>query len=389
MKRAFTILAYTALCLITLTSCGKKNVTEGIPQIKETGNDHKWYYFTQNGFEETSLPQVSSLQSLKPWTESLRISDANTGKDGKGFLLVNKLGILVFDSNGEGIPVSIQDYQLFSSASASNLTFSDSIPYFTLYRNSFFNKNAVTQASSFSDENRSYLVRIAPDSRMLYPVITYGDLGLAEGGEITGSRFNKDDFYISIKTTDRGKTNFTYEQCIPIGSYESFLPVTKEGKLFINEISEQTYRNDNTPVPLTEAPERLKELLKAIPQSFAYAITLKKTDGLSPSYYINTPAAEYTPATAVMDDEWIAAIFADGTTYFAGAVKNRGLLNNGKTVAFRLPKLPKTYIYTSFCISYDYLIAGWEETDFFKTGRSGFLVVDLANLFYGKEAVLK
>ncbi len=387
--KAFSVLVFTAFTLLSFDSCKKEQAVIEIPQLEQTNIDHKWYYFTQNGFEQTSLPQTSSLQSLKPWTESLRISDAATGKDGKGYLLVNKLGILVFDKDSNGYPIAIQDYQLFSSSSAANLTFSDSVPYFTLFRNSFFNKDATTSHTPDNDKNRSYMVRIASGERMLYPVLTYGDIGIADGGEVTGTTFRQDDFIISIKTTDKGRVNFTYKQCIPIGSYESFSPVTNSEKLFIKEVAEQTFRQDNTPLLISQAPQRLQTLLKSIPKSFPYAVSLKYTDGLSPVHYVNTDSDEYTPATAIIDDEWIASVFADGTTYFSGAIKNRTLINNGQNIVFRLPKLPKNYIYSSFCMSYDYLIVGWEENDFYRTGRSGFLIVDMANLLCNTESSLK
>ena len=61
---------------------------------------------------------------------------------------------------------------------------------------------------------------------------------------------------------------------------------------------------------------------------------------------------------------------------------NKSILNKGNPLALRLPKLPAGYTYNEFVISGTSLYASWEETSFFKTGRSGFIQINLDSLLY-------
>lgn len=389
-----TVLIISVLSSSFTISCNdeKKNMAEiekTMKQLPQKSDDHYWYAFSNGSFVQVSLPQNSSLQAMKPWTESTRISDADTGLDGNGYMLVNHIGALLFEK--QETPTVINDKQLLSKSTASNLIFSDGNAYFTLSRNSTFNKktedDTENQPGSIGS-NRPYLIRISKENRMLYPCVTYGDLKIEEGEEISGSFFNGKEWISSIKydgrdpLTGKEKVEFRYEKWSSYQSYASLSAQTKDGKLLIQEAFEKDYRNPNTPVDMSSAPERLKSLLSPIPESFNYNVTMRLTGGESPRYFVHGTLSGSTNANAIESDSWICAVFADGTTYFSGALDGKYLINGGKTVAFRLPKMPKNYFYTNFCISGDFLVVGWEENDFYKTGRSGFLTVNMAKLFY-------
>lgn len=362
------------------TGCGKNKAVE-IPgeiefEIQSMSDDHKWFYFSASDFNETTLPQDAALVSIQPWTESLRVCDANTSSDGKGYVLVNHLGALVFDS--DDFPSFIKDYQLFSDSTSSNLIFSNGDAFFTLSRNSFFNKNKDVDGGL----GRPYLVRISNESHMFYPVVNYGDLDISGESEISGMFYDGDSFLASVKTEKKDKISFEYIQWNPVGKLSELPPQTKPGKVILTESSESAYRKANTPIEYTFAPDRLQSLLRSLPRNFSFAVVCKYAGGASPVYYMNGSPSEATTSYAVIADGWSCAIFADGTTYFNGALDGRHILNNGKNIAFRLPKLPENYFYGNFCIAGDFLIVSWEEKDFFKTGRSGFLTVDMKKLFY-------
>ncbi|WP_141607347.1 hypothetical protein [Treponema saccharophilum] len=360
-----------------------------IMQIPQRSGDHFWYSFVNGGFVQTSLPQNSAIQSMKPWTESVRISDADTGLDGNGYLLVNHIGALVFEK--KATPTLINDRQLLSRSTASNLIFSGGNAYFTLSRNSLFNSDSDEYDSDEPGSigsNRPYLVRISTENKLFYPCVTYGDLGIGSDEEISGSYFDGTDWISSIKfdgrddVTGKEKVSFRYIKWNSLRDFAALSAQTQDGKISSEECVEEQYRAPNTPSPFSAAPLRLRELLSPIPDSFDFTVTLRVPGGDSPRYFSHGPIGSSTNANAIISDGWICAVFADGTTYFAGAVDGRNVINNGKTVAFRLPRLPKNYFYSNFCISGDCLVVGWEENDFYKTGRSGFITVDMAELFY-------
>lgn len=372
-------LFYIFFTVITLTSCkDKKTAVEQTVQLEEDEN-HRWYYFENGIYKQTELPQNSPILSLKPWTESLRISDGNVTQDGKGILLVNHGGILLFEGNGE--PRYIQDTQLFSEATAGNLIFEKGEPFFTLAKNSFFNKYAAGKDAAA----KNHVIRFSFENSMFYPTVTYGDLKIEDNSEVSGTWFDGKNWFTSIKHTDSSRTEFRYIKWNAAGNLASLSPVTLAGKVSVAEISEETYRAVSAPLPFSKAPVRIKELLSSIPASFEFNLTCRHCEGGSPRYFYNGYGSdEYTEtaANAIITPEWVCVVFGDGTSFFRGEVKGRPLMKNGKTVAFRLPKLPETYVYGDFVISGDYMAVAWEEKDFYKTGRTGFLVVNLAGIFY-------
>ncbi|MBR4450162.1 MAG: hypothetical protein IKS30_08145 [Treponema sp.] len=385
MKRLFIMMSFFAVfaglfILTGFTGCSKNKETTPV-QIEQESSDHSWYFFTGNGFEKTSLPQKSGISSLKPWTETLRASDGNTDADGNGLLLINRLGIVLIQKGGQ--PVLMQDVQIFSNSTASNLVFDGTDSYITLGRSSFFNKDASLNVDDNLEPNRPFVVRASVADRAFYPVVTYGDLGLAAGGEITGSNYDGKNWLCSVKTMQHQKTYFSYISWTSEHQLNSLPPYTQTSKVSVKESTEDEYRSKSSPLPLKKAPERLKKLLSAIPKEFEYAVNCHSQGGFSSRLFASAnDESNLASANAIIADGWICAVFSDGTTYFNGAVDGRAVLNGGKNIAFRLPKLPESYQYGPFCISGDKLAAAWEETDFYKTGRSGFIVVDLAKIFY-------
>ncbi|WP_147633991.1 hypothetical protein [Treponema pectinovorum] len=372
---------FTFVTLILLCAC-KNEKNQTLLQIQENEKLHTWYYFDQTGFNKTSLPQKSPISSLKPWTESIRISDANTDLQDNGYLIVNRLGV-IYIYNGEE-PILIQDFQLFSNSTASNLIFEKNLPYLCLTRSTFFNQDStVRKKSDNSEEDRPFLIRFSSNEKSFFPVITYKDLNLEQIGEITGTYFDGKSFFSSIKKIVNEKTSFSYIKFYSPQSLESLSPYSQKGKITISETTEENFRTKNSPLAFEDAPIRLKKLLSSIPKNFDFAVSCKSSGGFSPRIYSSKADSQLlTNSCAIICDSWTCAVFEDGTTYFNGALENRSILNDGKNIAFRLPKLPEEYKYSSFCISGKFLVAGWEETDFYKTGRSGFLLVDLEKLLY-------
>lgn len=346
-------------------------------QMEQKSSDHKWFYFSNDSYAETDLPQHSPIHSLKPWTESIRVCDGNITADGKAILLVNHLGALYFDESDA--PALIQDYQLFSDSTAGNLVFESGIPFFTLVKNSFFNKTAS------QNPNQSHIIRLSTEQKMFFPVVTYGELNIEQTGEVTGTFFDGTDWFSSVKSTKNNKVTFHYikwKSLVDLASVQPFASTQSTGSISVSEISESSYRNLVTPEDFSKAPLRLKLLLKSIPKDFDFVLTCRDAGGSSPRYFSNGLDEDGMVANAIIKDNWICAVFGDGTTYFCGSLDGLPLINGGKTVAFRLPKLPSRYSYQAFALSGKYLIVAWEESDFYKTGRSGFLTVDMEKLFY-------
>ena len=87
-------------------------------------------------------------------------------------------------------------------------------------------------------------------------------------------------------------------------------------------------------------------------------------------------------AQVILNDTFSLAIFTDGTSFFEGAIQDKYVVNNGNPIAFRLPKLPMGFSYSTFVVEKNILYVAWEEKVFYEVGRTGFLTVDLEKVFY-------
>ena len=80
MKRFYCcqlILIILSLSFFSCTPKDSSNFSDAIvetqmPEIKTISKKtHKWYYFTYEGFKQTSGPQNTPQVLLKPWTEAI------------------------------------------------------------------------------------------------------------------------------------------------------------------------------------------------------------------------------------------------------------------------------------------------------------------------------
>ena len=108
--------------------------------------------------------------------------------------------------------------------------------------------------------------------------------------------------------------------------------------------------------------------------------------GHSPRKFINANSSsdesQVINAYGLISDSWSAVLFQDGTIFLKGALALERIFNHGNTVVIRLPRLPKGFSYSGFAITGKNLYAAWEETDFYKCARSGFISVELAKILY-------
>jgi hypothetical protein len=222
----------------------------------------------------------------------------------------------------------------------------------------------------------------------VYPVINCPNLGLAAESEVVDYVWDGNTFICSVKTEKNAKTDFRYLSVQPEIPLLSLSPVNAKKNLLISQTDRESFRALKSPKPFGSAPDRLKKLLSVLPPGTAFYITCSTAGGHSPRQYLKQTADDDSipmNAQALLADTYACAMFSDGTTYISGALFGRHILQAGKTCAFRLPKLPSGYEYSVFAISGTIMYAAWEETSFYKTGRSGFISADLDRILYRKN----
>jgi hypothetical protein len=374
------------LPVLILFSCSRtKPLNEESSAVLPAVNDHTWYSFSNGSFTETSAPQDAPLQPERPWTEAVRISSASCAAgDGSqtpaAYALVNRTGILVF--NGDKMQL-YKDAELFGSRSADNLVFQKDTPLFSLYKSSFF--NTTMKGSTQNDSLHPFLVQFDLSSHIAYPVISCANIGLGAESEITDYVWDGSTFICSVKTETAEKVNFTYISVQPEIPLLSLSPSNASGRLLISQTDRESFRSQKTPKPFTSAPDRLRKLLSVLPDDTAFYVTCRTAGGHTPrQYFRQKQGDDSTPlnAQALIADTYACALFSDGTMYINGALFDRHILNGGKTCALRLPRLPTGYEYSEFTISGTTMYTAWEETSFYKVGRSGFISVNLDKILY-------
>ena len=401
----------------TFSGCGKKSLPtdenyNNIPQIsmQSSNGSHAWYYFTRDGFKQISKVQNVPETPFIPWTEAIRISSANcatTEGENKAFAVINRLGILSF--NGEDKQLS-KDENIFTDRTAGNLIFLNETPIFSVFKSAFFNDTIKDNKYNSEGSQHLFLIQFDPESKISYPIINCNNLTKAKNSEVVDYYWDGINWTCCIKTISETKTEFNYINWKPIQSLLTLSPVNANANISQWESNQDEFRAKKEQLEYKNAPERIKKLLAGFSKKTNFAIDVKNSGGSSWRNYKNVAQSGWAPAggngtssaaggtssgtsatsphelyaTAILAQTWSAALFEDGTLFLEGALPGKHILRGGKPVAIRLPKLPDDFVYSDFVISGTTLYAAWEETSFFKTGRSGFVEINLNKTLYSK-----
>lgn len=353
--------------------------------FKKNGEYHKWFYFTKDGFDQTDRPEFAPVITRGAWTECIRISSANidsNSKKTKGYAVVNRLGILTFDSDEVWLS---KDIGVFENRTAGNLAFVNDTPVFSVFKSAFFNNSISSSSYKKDDSQHFFLLQYDDSTRVSYPVINSPNLVDQKEAEVSDFQWNGDKWYCSVKYVENERTKFDYISWRPLVSLLSITPGTAKDNISVEEISLQDFRDIREIKSFNKAPEKIKQLLKGFSSKRAFIIDVKNAGGEGSKKYqnlITSQMGKELQAKAIVSRELTSVLFEDGTMYLQGNMNNKPFFNGGKTLAIRLPKMPEGYSYTDYVITDTTLFAGWEESSFYETGRSGFIAVNLEKLLY-------
>ncbi len=383
-KKTFSKMCILLCFAVIFSSCRNKNTlpVSEIPEILKTS--HTWYYFSDGDYQKTDKILNVPNSIAKPWTEAVRISSAAIEADQgngipKGYATVNRTGILVFENDHITL---CSDKEIFSGRTAGNLVFAQKTPFFSVYKSTFFN-----ETKSAVQLKHPFLVQFDPEQKLIYPVINVENLGLEESAEINDFVFDGQYWTCSIKNSTAEKIDFSYLTFQTKENINLMTPYNAEKMIHISSADTDSFRNARKFKDYSEAPERLKKLLQSIPERVNFTVCVTNAFGHSPRTFsrVNGKSdSEILTAKALISDTWAACLFSDGTLYLQGALYNKNILNGGKPLGIKLPKLPEKFTYGDFVISGTMLYSSWEETSFYKTQRSGFLSADLNEILYKK-----
>lgn len=390
MKIRVSPLKFVWLCVIiaacvNCASCAKKNTGPqsladrlSLEEISSEKN-HSWYVFTKNSFTKIEVPQRAMKTEAYPWTEAVRISSmasvpSSASPSIPAFALVNRLGILTLTASEAKL---YEDASVFSGDTADSIVFNGNTPVFYLYRSTFFNER-LTEQKIGVQPSRPFLIEFNPQSKICYPLVTYNNLGLSNDDQISGYFWDGKTWACAAKKIKGDKFDFTYFYWEPLLPLTEISPALNASNFSFRTSNEKEYTSLTMPRLYTTAPRELKSLLESIPKEFTFYISWRDLSGTSPvSYY--QPGNGAVPLNAhgaqIPLSKMTVAVFADGTTY----VRDDETL---KITAFRLPLLPAGFVYGDFALAGKTMYVAWEEVFFYKTGRSGFIQVDLSQVLH-------
>ena len=355
-------------------------------QIEKKNASHKWFALNKDGYAQVDAPQKAPAALKKPWTEALRVScmgqsteksplDISQGGTPRIYALTNRLGIIVMSQDAIKV---FKDPQFFDERTADKLVFMNGSPIYSVYRNSYFNEKI-----SAKQPFRPFLIQFTADSGVYFPILTYENLSLPQNSEVNDFCWDGKEWFCSIKNYTQTETNFSYLKFRPETALLSISP--EKNLIAIQKSSEDEFRAVRRPKDFSAAPARVKNLLKGLPADFDFYAECKDAGGATARQFIHSKKNDpnsIARAIVQISGTWIAALFEDGTLYLNGALYANKILNKSKNLALRLPRMPEGYKYTDFGISGATLFAAWEQTDFYETGRAGFLQVDLKPILY-------
>ena len=375
MKKILLLLG----CFLIL-SCKSSSKNDFPRNIQINEKVFHWFYFGEGKINKADSISSVPVLPLKPWTEAYRLSSMNAkafSEKGTAFGTVNRLGVIIFEDKAFDL-ISSRDF--FDSKTAGNLVFYNDVPFIHIYRSTFFNDKQNRKAL------HSFLIQLDENQKLFYPVLNVENLGFDESTEITGLIFDGKSWTGEAKRIkpEDGKIDFEYFNFQAKEDLTQINPENGNDSVFVTDFDMEKFRDAYKNQNYSKAPERIRRLFKSLPSDLGFTFTLWTTGGHFPRSYEKTGSAEkeMLQAAALLSETYCASLFSDGTFYINGSLSKRGMINEGKTVALRLPSLPEGFVYSGFVISGETLYASWEENSFYEIGRSGFIQLDLGSILY-------
>ncbi|MDR3311622.1 MAG: hypothetical protein LBS64_00610 [Spirochaetaceae bacterium] len=323
----------------------------------------RWFSFNRGDFCEIPAPSLAPAIDFVPWTEAVRVDSAVLAADSvTGYFLVNRLGLLAFS---DGIPRLYRD-GLFALATAANLMLLDQAPVIHFYRGDFF-------AAPPDSIDIPVMVRVQGET--MTPILTKNGLGIPGDAQVTDVVYDGEVWRCSIKQNIGQRVAATYRRFRLPGSA---IPGTGGGNgerpQYPVLISAGEFRTARSAAPWTDAPDRLHSLLSGLGGK-GFEVRCLTPGSTTTTLYRHDTSDDDAPglsAAAILASGLALALFSDGTLFIQ--------TGQSPKAAFTLPPLPPGFQYGRCVVSGGTLFAAWEETDFYQTGRAGFIAVNLGAL---------
>ncbi|MEL3906600.1 MAG: hypothetical protein P1P65_06190 [Treponema sp.] len=378
MRRTLFVQLLFVSVLSILVSCAKEEKTE-LPPVQEQlpvqPALHHWRYFHADDDGSVQIKAAAAVAGIppvrfRPWTEAVRVADCAIAHSPAVFL-INKCGLYPVEHLTEDIHLPVQ-HRLFGSASAGNLYTVDGEYFVRIYQNSvFLPHNKI--------ENDCFLLRIGSEAPA--PAGYTANLNLPKYAQCKALEYANGTWYASFKADSGTDISFSY-----LKSHDFTLFTQDAAAQQLEPVSAEEFRDACEPAGYQRMPQPVKELADAIETAAPVYLRLFTEDGRYGTVFLK-PGTPHDGGTASSQD---GRLEADALYYTRdGKLTAAVLLPDGTCLlstagqeiqTFKLPPLPRGFVYTCFFLSGTQITAAWEERAFYEVGRSGLFTASLHEL---------
>ncbi len=363
------------ICIIFFTSSctnakEEKIASETISTAQTEKTDEpaiQWYYFVPS--DKFQILPVNSITEVpktefKPWTEAETVVNFGLYYENP-LILINKAGILsTKDFPDAEKLVTIPEFKDKTIAGFYKTNLGTMIRFYT---NTVF--------SDIYDFDTGFcLYRYNSIEKKITPVISAEHFNLKKIAQLTNLSFNK-KWYASFKTEINNQIEFNYFE------FASFSDILEKNYRTISQqefidrtnvkfLHKKTEKNS----PFPEITKKLLECeydnlnIKIFAEELKDKLVFFKSD-MDSTYKENCKITANTLEFSNSKDKIKAILFNNGKLLYSK--------NNQNWKVKELPALPENFVYTSFVIEKNKILAAWEEQNFFQIGKSGLLKINL------------
>ncbi len=325
------------------------------PETTVSGESDVIKYYQLGSFpsEVDNIPSDSG--ELLPWTEQVRVADY-TAAENTLHLALNNTGILTIplnDPSPEKIDL-IQDDSFFSGNTVKSLFYYENSIFCHIYHDTFF-------SSDYSVFSESPLIRLDKEEKDF--ISEFSRTNLPDRWEAVDFVYSENKWISSWKHSDEKSSSFRYFSHDIQGED-------------VSEILESEYRaslavcgnRDSSDPVIVEILDFVREKSGAVNMT---DISVKYIDCIAPENHRfsdpSVPPGSYmfVPVYKNSSHVW----FLVGNDVYR-------MEENGEKEKILLDPLPAGFIYTGICCENSRIYLFWEYQSFFKTGKSGFLIID-------------
>ncbi len=396
MHNKLSLIFFVFLLLCAFYSCNKSNDevakekdSEDIATNENIAIEEKQhtYYIShslkgkKNADSRALVKEVSGVDKVpkknySPWTESVRFSGMGFFNN-EPYFIVNKIGVISF-SNILSKSFVFSSNSFFPFFTASGFYNTDVGLLIASYKNTMFeNIGSFESPLNTLNEELPILNRYNLITQDIEPILFPHHFALPSYASMTSLSYN-DGWFASFKIDNGEGVQFRYFKFNQINDLLNANYQTIESDAFMKNMS-----------PLLEGDSRFSSL----PEPLLYLIEHAEEKSLTIEYFdSNYPSSikiVKTPskASSFEETEHQAVSFSNS---YNNKICYSLLLDTGKLYVYDgddkapntylLPSLPKDFVYTYFSIYGNFVIACWEEQDFFECGRVGFTLIPLSKL---------